>query len=154
MAERSRGTFDKGLPGAQWVTLFELGHGYGDPPYWYHQLAFSLQNEVVQNDTETPANRSVKVLVQTSADGTTWTTAYTYPNLVVPGGEAVISTSHNQKYVRAVAYSDVATRVWGQWLPPEMQSTPHFEEPDSLVASGACVTFCEVDCETGTETAN
>jgi len=144
MPTSSRGSVFAGLRPLNWVVLFEQLEASDGPVYYYRRVNLHLEGE----STNAAA---VTVKIQDSNDGVTWVDRYAHPQALQPGGEIQFSYFHVRPHVRCILYSTGGGRVDGSWLKPEAQTLPHLVPDEHITMS--CSTFCEQDCETGTETA-
>lgn len=87
----------------------------------------------LQADALNTANCTVRI--DDSLDGVTWTTRYTYPNDLVPGGEIGFTARHQGNYVRCMVYSTGTGKVACSVLFPNPHENPALwcEEADSYV---------------------
>ena len=148
---RSRGSLRVALLPDQWVTLFQKEDPYADPAFFYHHVSFSLFAELGDNVLGGPVNfgavtQNVETIIQDSPDGITWTTIYRHPTVLRPGGRVSIDFRHVQRYVRVLLFSHGGGIVSGTMVDPEEQVLPQL-----LQTAPACASFCECDCETGSE---
>ena len=150
MAQKTRHTVMAGLLPNAWVPVFQLDHPYGqqrgaetvelNPMYRYHHVDVDISADAANGAAAT-------LKVQESDDGTTWMDRYTHPAALVPGGQVSFDTYHVRRYVRLIAFSTAGGSIRCQLNTPELQSLPNL-----LQTPLSCATWCECDCETGSET--
>ena len=145
MATLSRGSVFAGLTPLRWVTLFQQLEAADGPVYYEKSVQLHLEAESA-NGAET------RVKIQQSVDGVTWTDQWASVTHLQPGGRMMVTVAHTRPHVRCILYSAASGRVDGTWMKPEAQVLPHLLPGEHLTM--ACSTFCEQDCETGTETAS
>ena len=172
----SRGTVVCGLAPNQWVTVLQKETPYGQanpltvaadlaagiggiaevsPNYRGHRLACSVSYPTSANilgltiseAVAIAAKTAVRLVVQESEDGVTWTNRYatTAANDLNPGGEIDFSTYHVARYVRLVAFSTHGGSIQCVVNELEEQVLPSFY-PNA--ASPAC-SWCQVESQTG-----
>lgn len=134
----SRASVFAGLRAGAWVVAFEREDATEDAVYNYRNLNF-----YVQADHLNQAN--VEVIVQDSADGTTWSNRNVVAAPIVPGGEMSVSTSGQGKWIRVMLYSTATGRVDITVQDPEDQVIPGLWNDVNTLA---CASYCEVSSET------
>ena len=144
MATASRATLSAGLVTDQWVQVFRLEDYEGDPSYQCHALNLEFDADV--------ANAApVRIILDVSDDGSTWTRFYTHTIDLVPGGHTEFPAYHTKPYVRCLAFSRGSGLLVGQANVAELQTLPQFipAERGDLTSR----TWCAHDCQTAqTET--
>ena len=108
----SRKYLTVGLTPGSWVCL-----GQKEEPRPGVQGGYGGINAHIECDINNTAN--VTIRVQDSPDDAIWTTRYTYPQAVVPGGEVGFQTAHEGRWVRIMVFSNGTGRVEGILLTPE-----------------------------------
>lgn len=142
-----------GLVPYHFVVAFQREDYVGDPAYQYHEISFVAEADPgihpATNPLDAGCTHNVFIHVQTSNDGEDWTTVYNCnSNPLVPGGQKHITVSLSGRYMRVLVYSLGTGRVDFTIGDPEDQVLPNFIQP----TGPACSTWCEIDCETGSET--
>jgi hypothetical protein len=141
----SRQPFQTALNPNAWVVVIQDQEGVEAPGVrtvrdYYHHLHVELMAD--------SANTAVtEFQVQDSPDGVTWTQRYKHPATLVPGGRLSIDTHHVQARFRLLAFSHGRGSIRTILLAPESQANPDYQWPPLH-----CATWCEMDCETGSET--
>lgn len=139
----SQSLIHAGLQPNVWSPVLQVEDPEGDPAYQAHTLGLTIQAE--------PANAAnATILVQHSADGTTWSNLYTHPAGLVPGGQIAFKVNHTRRYIRVVAWSTGTGQIQAQVQVPEEQALPQLLSGRSFTLT--CALECEVSCETGAET--
>jgi len=170
MAADSRASISQALVPNQWRVLFIKQDPVGDPMFFWHQVDFTIHADPnnsadvrirIQDSNGICANcgATVRLVHQPcpSCGGYVtwndrWPTVVGVGDTVVPGGRLVVSTHHVHRWVRVLLYSTAAGRVDATVVIDEEQVVPQL-----LPGEGAwelpCATLCQIDCETGDETA-
>ena len=171
----SRATITCGLAPNQWVTVLQKETPYGqanpvavaaasvaanditeqNPTYRGHRLACVVTYPSPSNELGLPiqqlialaAASQVRLVVQESEDGITWTNRYatTAANDLNPGGEVTFNTYHVARWVRLVAFSLTTGMINVQVEELEEQVFPSFY-PN--VSHPGC-SWCQVEVQTG-----
>lgn len=135
----------------QWIKVFEREDPYGqgtvgaaldlDPAYRFHNIEVHVEADVAN-----AANVRLKIQEAENATGP-WVDRYVHPTDLRPGGFVDFGTYVVRRYVRMLAYSVGGGTIRVQINDPEPQVLPQYLKDDL-----SCTTWCECDCETGTET--
>jgi len=135
------------LQANRWVVLFQIEDPLHDPVQEYHNIAFRI-NAHGNNGA------NCEIVVQDSPDGSVWTTRYTHPTPLRPGGFLNVDCHFLQNYARCLVFctqphassSRLGGTVEGTYHRPEVQVTPRLIPAEGV--SVACSVYCEVACET------
>jgi len=151
----SRQPFVTGLMPNRWVVVMQDMEGVAGRAIpggrtvrdFYHGIRLAVE--------AAPANtQNVTLQIQDSDDGITWTQRYKHPTALRPGGQLSFDQVHVQARFRVLAYSTGVGVIKTYLLPPEAQASPDYlrEPGHDGEPMLVCASFCEQDCETGTET--
>jgi len=153
----SRAKIAAGLVPNQWVCVFQKEEAVGSVVYNYHGVSLHIKADAGYNaatvGTQSEANQgNVTVIIQDSNDGIAWTTRYTNKDTpLVPGGTLDVNLFQQGRFMRVLATST------GRGVINVLVETPEEQCGTGTWPDGpttlACSTYCEVDCETGAETA-
>ena len=158
MSNLSRQTVHAGLAANNWICLFqkEDPRGSGAPfaarsltVFQYNQLHVEVSAMGIWGDPRS-CGANVLICIQDSADGLNWNNRFFDRTPIVPGGSRVFNITAWFRWVRMLAWSTQTGSIRAVVSTPEEQVQPGLW-PD--VSALACSAWCEVDCETGTETA-
>lgn len=157
MPNMSRAQLHKGVAPNQWSVLFLKEDPYRDPVYTFHQTHVHLESRLTRDEIYglSPLllyTSTVRVKVQESEDGVTWTDRYVHATDLNPGGMIDFQTYNVARWVRVLLFASAGTgaQVDAVIGIPEDQVLPQLKENVAL----SCSTFCECDCETGSETSD
>jgi hypothetical protein len=157
----SRQQFVVGLVPNQWVLVLQSEEALPDATnttirnhYHLLNMLFELEgngNELLSGG-DAVASGDVTIQVQDSDDGTTWTQRYKTDadEALTPGGSTAFQVAVLKSYVRVLAYSAKPGVLKAYLARPESLVNPDYQAATAIT----CATFCEQDCETGSETSD
>jgi len=149
MATVSRHSSACGLPEDQWYVIARRLCARGNPAFQSSKITFQIQADANRPGLGVNLTGQVLLKIQDSNDGVTWFDAYNHAVALVPGGQLTIDYWHLRPYVRFLGYSqDGNAFVHYTIEPEEIQALPNYWNDEHELT---CRSFCEVDCETGTE---
>lgn len=115
----------------------------------YNWLSFRAQH-ITDDGTQ-----GVRLVVQESDDGTTWTKRYEHPVKLMPGGQVDVSTYVQKAYARVIGYSAVRADLDLTVFCPEEHASQTLVGQDmvSLSSEDQAKTLCQSACELAAEAA-
>ena len=143
----SRGIVQRGLEPNRWVVLFEELCPCDGPVYFHNRIALTLEypSDPAFIGFAARGGAAVRIILQESADGITWTLVAEHPQQLQPGGVVgPFNYYHVRPHVRCLLYSTAAGKVVGTLFKEEIQSLPALVESPVL----DCATLCEQVDET------
>jgi len=143
----SRGIVQRGLVPNQWVVLCEFLCPSDGPVYFNNRIGLTLEypSDPAFIGYAAQGGAAVRIVLQESADGTTWTLVAEHPQSLQPGGIlGPFNYYHVRPHVRILLYSTEAGKVVGTLFKEEIQSLPARVESPVL----DCATLCEQVDET------
>lgn len=149
MATVSRHSSARGLPSNQWYVIERRLCARGNPAFQSSKITFQIQADANRPGLGVNLTGQVLLKIQESNDGIVWFDRYNHLVALVPGGQLTIDFWHLRSYVRFLGYARNGDAFVHYTIEPEeIQSLPNYVPDENELT---CRSFCEVDCETGTE---